>query len=944
MAIYDRDYLTTLPLLYEKASEYSGGDWNKYNSDVGDTILKLLATTSHTVDYYFRRFLNSLFLPNDNWDQQALIWELTGYKPNYLRADYLMVQLYWPDCGLDSYVPIYQYTPFKVVADDKEYTFLCAQDYILQPRTTRANIRLVNGSLETIDQDYTEVLNTNKIKLTDDDIDYDLVTVVISGVKWKQVRNVFYSPDTERIFSVHKEIDGTYLYLHSSWKEYLDDYDTSFIIYFVKSYYDFTMYTDDCMTVEFKTELYTVDGDEVSQYYKIIPLINSDEALDAANLMPSTTEGNRAITVLDFESNAALFPGIVSCKAYDWNTPEVCRNPFEVTLIACDSKGQLSEHMKQVLKAYLESISSPLINVNVVAPIFATQNILVLLDIGDYRGTLAEIELKNIVIRTLKEFYAIGNLKPGRVVKTKELNSLILHADSRIYFATTSFMNRPVNSPFLIPVLGNVVVITSAEAFTYYDFGVGHDKGYVNINRYDWLDSSEQVNSQTIFVAHTLHVNGIVPIDKLPMQLFDAGDIEIPPLQLQLGSGEMPIADFAYSEFNVHVLANGGDPDGPKYAFVYETDGSANLIKSDRYITSVVDAALQFTNPLGEVLVDPEIHITVKHDDINEIKAGLANALNTMPDLLDAEGYHFNLTASDISYPGDEIPVPPPPVVGKGISHVQPSKAPGVDSAGFSVDTDKLFSQNKKVALGASEGAETDIQYIQSADQGTAGFDARTVENAIPKDLTETVTVTEHSSVIAAPEMLFAADDGIPGERSFIYVPYNNVIVKDRLKSKEQSDVHKINFMVKTSQEHTMQNYLDFGYNSVGRYTSVPHAYGDMQFTANTTLNIIDEVSEFSTVRPELYEEAAEYKKQYIVKEKDGNALHWYFVNISPVHSVAGTYEIGYGIYVSLSLLRDTAIYVEADTTTTRGFIYSSEMTINDFSILESINFSVIHH
>jgi hypothetical protein len=55
MAIYDRDYLTTLPLLYEKADEYSLGDWNKYNDDVGDALLKVLASSSHVVDYYFRK-------------------------------------------------------------------------------------------------------------------------------------------------------------------------------------------------------------------------------------------------------------------------------------------------------------------------------------------------------------------------------------------------------------------------------------------------------------------------------------------------------------------------------------------------------------------------------------------------------------------------------------------------------------------------------------------------------------------------------------------------------------------------------------------------------------------------------------------------------------------------------------------------------------------------
>ena len=886
MAIYDRDYLTTLPLLYEKADEYSLGDWNKYNDDVGDALLKVLASSSHVVDYYFRKFLNALFLPNDDWDQKTLIWELTGYKPNYLRADYLMVQLYWPDCGLDSYVPLYQYTPFHVTADGKEYTFLCAQDYIIPPLTTRYNVRLVNGTLETIEQDYTQVLN-NKIKLSDDDIDYDLVTVVISGTKWTQVRNVFYSPNTERIFSVHREEDGTYIYLHSTWQTYVDDYDTSFMIYYVKSFYDFELFTDDCLSVEFETELLTFDGDDVSQYYKIIPLLNSDEALSANNLMPSTTEGNRAITTLDFENNAKLFPGIAVARAYDWNMPEVCSTPFEVALIACDSKGRLTEHMKMVLKAYLESICSPLINVRMVEPRFAKQDILVVLDIGDYKGTLAEREIKRVVENTLADFYAIGNLPPGRVVKTKELNSLLLHADSRIFFATTSFLNPQINSPMIIPILGNVITITSAETFNAYDFGWFDEFAYIDPHRYDEAASSESTGEIGIFFRFNLFVNMIVPVDKYPMQLVDQGMVVEQLRPLDVSGGEFAAADFGVGSSFVHLVETGGDPAiGPVFVYVFETDGTCVFAKLERDIdTGVITTAVFQNTAYGTTsLTLPINSIMIEDDDIGQIKAALANAINTLPGLVDADNQPFNIEAGDIFFPG---------ALGASDEAPEGAEEPVLD------EMDDLSVSPLIMASGEPEGA-SEID---------------------PSELYREVGVSEESDVT---------------EREFVYIPYTNSIYKDFVQAKEESSVHKINF-VANSYTHTDYNqHLGFRFMDLGRYTPVPEAYGTFTITMDTHLTIRDTYNEFVPVRPDIYSEKEVYGASYYIRSISGDALNWYFVSTQPTHEVEETVSIGYGIYVGFNLARDSALYVECDDTTGRGFIYSAEFTADDFIILDT--------
>lgn len=472
MASYDRDYVTTLPLLKEKANIFSEGKWNKYDGDIGETLIKFLASTSHTVDYYFKRYLNNLILPNSDWTSKSLVWELTGYKPPYIRADYLMVQLYWPNCGLLSYVPIYMYTPFKVIADGTEYTFMAAEDYLIPPMTSKINIKLVEGSLRTVEVDYTKVVG-NKILISETPIDYDLVTLNVSGENWRQVRNVFYEPSTEKIFSLHREEDGIYLYLHPTWQQYIDEYNPLINLYFVDSTQTFDDYTEDCISISFKEPVIDTFGVDVSSFYRIFPLINKETGVD---IQPTTMEGDRVITTDDYTSKALLYPGVATCKAYSWDTPSVVREPFKVVLIASGFSGFLRERTKDSLKSYLSSIGSPLLEVDIADPVYRDHSLRVVLDVGDFKNTLVDIQIRLAVQAVLRDYYSLGNMPPGTKITEKDLNSIILRSDTRILFADTSFMNIPIADPFSIPVLGSVMVITDASSVPTTDFGTATEQ------------------------------------------------------------------------------------------------------------------------------------------------------------------------------------------------------------------------------------------------------------------------------------------------------------------------------------------------------------------------------------------------------------------------------------------------------------------------------------
>lgn len=494
MAVYDRDFETTLPYLKQAAVAYSKGKWNLFDKDIGSALLNYLAANSHTVDFYFKRFLANLTLPCDDWNAKNMIWELIGYKPPYIRADYLMVQLYWPDCGSLEYIPLYMYTPFKVVADGKVYDFLVAEDYLIPPKTTKINVKLVQGELKTVELDYSKI--TTEIKISDDPIDYDLVSLEVSGEKWTQVRNVYYSTNTERIFSVHKHEDGIYMYLHKTWEDYLDEYDTSMYLRYVTADQTFDDYTDDCLKISFAGPLYDMAGTDVSSFYRIFPLTQTEIEDEE---VPSTLLEDRAITTDDFTNKALLYPSVASCKAYSWNDSAVCQEPFLVRVIAMGPNGMLRDRTKRALQSYLQSVTTKLLKVEVLDPSLQIYNVMVILDIGDFKNTITEINIKSNVQETLEEFFVPENRTVGELVNPNDIQAQILRSDERILFADVSFMNSLFLNPFAFPVLGTTMIVSEATAIPLQDWGVATEEGVAAnfVEGKDFHEAKEKSSTET---------------------------------------------------------------------------------------------------------------------------------------------------------------------------------------------------------------------------------------------------------------------------------------------------------------------------------------------------------------------------------------------------------------------------------------------------------------
>ena len=504
--IFCRDYIESLPQLYALAQKYSDGKWNKFEDDTGDAMIKMLASSMHIIDFYYHRYIDALVLPNNNWKQKSLIWELTGYKPPYIRADYLMVQLYWPGCVNTAYVPIYQYTKFKVTHHGKDYTFMAAKDYLLPPMTSKANITLVQGELVTLKPSQNDLQKINNhIKLSDTPIDYDLVTVFVSDKKFRQVRNVYYEFDTSCTYSLHREEDGIYLYFPDDWEKDLDEYNQKIEIYFISSDGDETGYTEDCLDITIDDVIMDTNGINVSDSYRIFPMPQKEIE---TSIVPALSDEDRCVTTDDYTNKALLYPGVATAHAYSWNTPDACTTPFEVVIYALGPNGLLLDRIKDSLGKYLEEIGPGNISVKVYDPIFMPYNLSIITDIGDYIGTLSEMEINLKIRQALKEMFAYGKFRPGDTITGNEIASKLLRVDERIMYVQCEIRPTPPIGPAYVPVLGSLSSDAQAKTLSVADYIMD---GY----------TSEEYTTAYEYAGISIFIEGHETLYSEPRNIFD---------------------------------------------------------------------------------------------------------------------------------------------------------------------------------------------------------------------------------------------------------------------------------------------------------------------------------------------------------------------------------------------------------------------------------------
>lgn len=501
LTIDKRSYDRSIEQLLAKATELNP-QWTKFDqSDIGITLIKLLASQSHVVDFYTRYYLENLYLPNPN---PEFIYEMLGYKPSAKYTTILSLRVDWLKCGPDEFIYFPKYTNLTVTADNKKFKFLTTKEYYLRQYTSRVIMDMIHGELIKIKLKPEEIKN-NKYLISESDIDFDTVSMTVDGFAWSRVKNVYYEEDG-CVFSVHLEQDpekGNYLYLQEGWQDRVPSEASEIWIEAIKIPEYFTTNTVNCIEVEFDDPIKDSSGADITENFALHLLdmtpVTEDDAENLAK--------DRVITLDDFEFQSMMFPGVAVVRAYDWDTYHPSLNinqPHLVKLVASGANGNLSNQVKGSMRRRLKAMTFKNLEVEVIDPIRRKYNPKILANIGQYKGTYKESEIYQSIRRGMERYFTIGNLDIGAPIDTRALFSEIFKEDDRIrYLEWYGFEDKVDVNPLELPVLGTLEVDFKVEAELIFDVGYALDTAKIGRTVKDSGKVTNESRSITVRVKGT---------------------------------------------------------------------------------------------------------------------------------------------------------------------------------------------------------------------------------------------------------------------------------------------------------------------------------------------------------------------------------------------------------------------------------------------------------
>ncbi|AMM44855.1 baseplate protein [Bacillus phage SP-15] len=497
MTLDNRSYDRSLEQLIAKATEYNS-DWTKFDqADIGITIIKLLATQSHVVDYYTKYYLENLYLPSN---RPEFIYEMLGYKPAAKYTTILSLRVDWLKCGPDDFIYFPKNTSIELDADGKKYNFLTTKEYYLRQYSSRVIMDMIHGELIKIKLKPEEIRD-NKYLITEDDIDFDTVTFTVDDHPWSRVKNVFYEPKG-CVFSVHLQDDdpaGSYVYLQDGWQDQVPSEVSEIVIEAIKIPEHFTTNTVKCIEVKFKDPILNAAEEDITENFALhlldVTPVDSTDSQDLAK--------DRIITLDDFEFQSMMFPGVAAVRAYDWDTyhPSLGINrPFFVKVVATGPDGNLSAQVKSSMRRRLKSMTFDNIEVEVVDPVRVKYNPYILANIGQYKGTYQESDIYQSIRRGIERYFTVGNIEIGTKIDTRAMFAEIFKEDERIrYLEWYGFKEGIDLDPLAIPVLGTLTVDFNVDAELIFDVGYGDEIAHYGPVSEDSGTSAEDVTSIEVF-------------------------------------------------------------------------------------------------------------------------------------------------------------------------------------------------------------------------------------------------------------------------------------------------------------------------------------------------------------------------------------------------------------------------------------------------------------
>ncbi len=430
MEVVRRDYSHVLQELQQKAFTYSEGRWNTYeDGDIGDTILKILASHNHTVDYYFMRYLDELCYPPNEVTTMQQFNELLNYKRvshSALRAN---IRLDVFACGPTSPSRINKLHRIELNADGELYEFVVLEDYVLMPNINVMDMLIGHGELFSITE-RAVAIKRNRIYLGEQPVDFSSIILTVDGEEWEQVESIFYAPFNQKRYSLHEEEDGFYLYMREGWLSDAPSDGSRVTVKGIKVL-PIPRQGRSCFKFSFIDPVVSDNGEDVTELLRLLP---RELIIPESSKILGDVVSDRAVTLDDYKNLVSDFPSVVLAQAYDVsNSPIV--DPFEVEVVAVSQEGILDPYNKEGIREYLNRIGLSYITLSVGDPELVLLNITVEVGLREDVDSSQESIIRDRINYSLNSLFKLGNIPIGYDLQSEdeELVSVAVNrSDERI--------------------------------------------------------------------------------------------------------------------------------------------------------------------------------------------------------------------------------------------------------------------------------------------------------------------------------------------------------------------------------------------------------------------------------------------------------------------------------------------------------------------------------
>jgi len=293
----------------------------------------------------------------------------------------------------------------------------------------------------------------------------DSVRVIVDGMEWEEVDDVYVLLDSGKYFSCYEDSDDNFkVAFIPTWKnEGINEASEIEIQYVISS--------GGNVSLQVGTVKKVLDAIYNSEHEVVeVSVTNTERVSGGAE--PESIEVARvkapnevktmwtAVTLEDFKVLAESVPGVAKAAAIDWTVPGgYVEIPYYIDIfIVPYGGGAPSDSLKENVYNYLMERRSVTVSIAILDPMYISIDVNVRVYIE--RGTIDLISLKERVIESIEDYFNEVNQSFGNPLRFSRFISMIQNVDPRIVYVRLITPDEDILSePVQFPVLGTLSVV-----------------------------------------------------------------------------------------------------------------------------------------------------------------------------------------------------------------------------------------------------------------------------------------------------------------------------------------------------------------------------------------------------------------------------------------------------------------------------------------------------